>query len=66
MGAARRRRESGRRSVQFMAVPDVIRLDEALHVWHFGLSEHSGEIAGKINVRPLFPQFEFFCLVGSR
>ena len=52
--------------LQFMAVPDVLRLDEALHASHVGQSEHSGEIAGKINVRPLFPQFEFFCSVGSR
>ena len=34
-----------------------------MHVWFIGLKEHSGEIAGINNVRPLFLLFEFFCLV---
>ena len=32
-----------------------------MHVWCAGLRVHSGEIAGKIDVRPLFLQNEFFC-----
>ena len=35
-----------------------------MHVWFLGLRGHSGEIAGKNNVRPLFLLYGFFCLVG--
>ena len=34
-----------------------------MHVWFIGLKGHSGEIAGKNNVRPLFLLIGFFCLV---
>ena len=34
-----------------------------MHVWFIGLREHSGELAGKYMVRPLFLLLEFFCLV---
>ena len=34
-----------------------------MHVWFIGLRGHSGEIAGKNNVRPLFLLCGFFCLV---
>ena len=33
------------------------------HIWYFGLREHSGEIAGKFYVIPLFLVFGFFCVV---
>ena len=33
-----------------------------MHVWFIGIREHSGEIAGINNVRPLF-LLGFFCLV---
>ena len=36
-----------------------------MHVWYFGSREHSGEIAGKLYVRPLFLVFWFFCVVGT-
>ena len=31
----------------------------------FGIKGHSGEIAGRKNVRPLFLLFLFFCVVGT-
>ena len=34
-----------------------------MHVWFIGIREHSGEIAGINNVRPLFLLFRFFCFV---
>ena len=34
-----------------------------MHVWFIGLKGHSGEIAGKNNVRPLFLLYGLFCLV---
>ena len=34
-----------------------------MHVWFIGLRGHSGEIAGKQNMRPLFLLIGFFCLV---
>ena len=36
-----------------------------LHVWYFGLRVHSGKIAGKFYVRPLFLIFGFFCVVET-
>ena len=35
-----------------------------LHAWFIGIKRHSGEIAGKNMVRPLFLLQGFFCLVG--
>ena len=35
-----------------------------MHVWFIGLREHSGEIAGKSMVRPLFLLYLFFYFVG--
>ena len=32
-----------------------------MHVWFIGIKEHSGEIAGKQNMRPLFLLYVFFC-----
>ena len=34
-----------------------------MHVWFIGLCEHSGEFAGRNNVRPLFLLPGFFSLV---
>ena len=34
-----------------------------MHVWFIGIREHSGEIAGLNNVRPLFLLIAFFCSV---
>ena len=36
-----------------------------MHEWYFGLRGHSGEIAGKIYVRPLLLVFGFFCVVET-
>ena len=36
-----------------------------VRVWYFGLKGHSGEIAGKFYVRPLFLVFGFFCVVET-
>ena len=35
-----------------------------MHVWYFGLREHSGEIASTIYVRPFFIVFFFVFLCG--
>ena len=34
-----------------------------MHVWFIGIKGHSGEIAGRNNIRPLFLLFGFFCSV---
>ena len=36
-----------------------------MHVWFFGIKGHSGEIAGKQSVRPLFLLVVFFGVVGT-